>query len=92
MPNKRPIPLSELLQTGSLADLAAEAGRRESLTERIRSLLPTKEGAHLVAASQSDSGELVLMMDSSVWAARVRFRAEELGTDQLRVRVLPRFD
>ena len=40
MPNKRPVPLSELLQTGSLADLAAEAGRRESLTERIRGLLP----------------------------------------------------
>jgi hypothetical protein len=91
MSNKRPVPLSELLQTGSLAELAAEAGRRESLTERIRVLLPTEEGAHLVAASQSDSGELTLMMDSSVWAARVRFRAKELGSDRLRVRVSPNF-
>jgi hypothetical protein len=91
MANKRPVPLSELLQTGPLADLAAEAGRREGLTERIRALLPAEEGAHLVAASQSDSGELTLMMDSSVWAARVRFRGEELGSDRLRVRVLPKF-
>jgi hypothetical protein len=92
MTSKRPHSLSELLDTGSLADLAAEARRRESLTERIRSLLPANEAAHLVAANRTEAGELVLMMDSSVWAARVRYRAEELGTERLRVRVLPRTD
>ncbi len=89
MTNKRPRSLAELLKTGNLADLAAEARRRESLTERIRGLLPTAEAAHLVAASTADTGELVLTMDSSVWAARVRYRAEDLGAERLRVRVLP---
>jgi len=89
MTSKRPYSLSELLDTGNLADLAAEARRREGLTERIRALLPANEAAHLVAASRTEAGELVLMMDSSVWAARVRYRAEELGAERLRVRVLP---
>lgn len=75
--------------TGNLADLATEARRRESLTERIRGLLPIDEAVHLVAADSTEAGELVLMMDSSVWAARVRYRAEELGAQRLRVRVLP---
>ena len=89
MSNKHPRSLAELLETGNLADLAAEARRREGLTARIRGLLPSDEAAHLVAANATDSGELVLMMDSSVWAARVRYRAEDLGADRLRVRVLP---
>ena len=74
--------------TGKLADLATEARRREGLTERIRRLLPIDEAAHLVAADNTEAGELVLMMDSSVWAARVRYRAEDLGAQRLRVRVL----
>ena len=89
MTSKRPRTLAELLETGNLADLAAEARRREGLTERIRALLPSDEGVHLVAANATDTGELVLMMDSSVWAARVRYRAEDLGAERLRVRVLP---
>jgi hypothetical protein len=92
MTQKRPRSLGELLETGNLANLAEEARRREGLTERIRALLPADEGAHLVAASTGDTGELVLMMDSSVWAARVRYRAQDLGTDRLRVRVLPPTD
>ena len=92
MTNPRPHRLAELLRTGSLADLAAEARRREGLTERIRALLPADEAAHLVAANLAESGELMLMMDSSVWAARVRYRADELGAERLRVRVLPQTD
>jgi len=86
---KQPRSLAELLKTKALANLAAEASRREGLTERIRALLPVDEAAHLVAANTTDTGELVLMMDSSVWAARVRYRAEDLSADRLRVRVLP---
>lgn len=89
MTKPRPHSLSELLSTGSLADLAAEARRREGLTARIRALLPADEAAHLVAANLNEAGELLLMMDSSVWAARVRYRADELGVNRLRVRVLP---
>ncbi len=84
-----PHSLAELLKSGNLADLAAEARRRESLTTRIRALLAEDEAAHLVAASINAAGELLLMMDSSVWAARVRSRAPDLGAERLRVRVLP---
>lgn len=89
MTEPRPHSLSELLDTGDLADLATEARNRASLTARIRALLPTDEAAHLVAASLNEAGELLLMMDSSAWAARVRYRADELGATRLRVRVLP---
>ncbi len=89
MTAKRPRSLAELLKTGNLATLAAEARRREGLTERVRGLLPAAEAAHLLAANTSDTGELVLTMDSSVWAARVRYRAVDLGVERLRVRVLP---
>ena len=92
MSYKSPRSVAELLETGHLADLAEEARRRGGLTERIRALLPADEAAHLVAANTSDTGDLVLMMDSSVWAARVRYRAEDLGAGRLRVRVLPQTD
>ena len=89
MNSKRPHSLAELFKTGNLADLAAEARHREGLTARIRALLAEDEAAHLVTASMTPAGELLLMMDSSVWAARVRYRANELGAERLRVRVLP---
>lgn len=92
MTKQRPLSLLELLGTGNLADLAAEARRRENLTARIRALLPVEEAAHLVAANLTENGELLLLMDSSAWAARVRYRADELNAEKLNVRVLPQAD
>ena len=80
------------LETAQLIEQLAstdEARDRESLTSRIRALLPAEEAAHLVSAGLNDEGKLTLLMDSSVWAARVRFRAEELGAEKLAVRVMP---
>ena len=90
MTPKDPQSLAELLQSGRLGRLAAEARRRRSLTERVRALLPADEAAHLVSASTGAQGELVLVMDASVWAARVRYRAGRLGRDRIKVKVLPR--
>ena len=84
-----PHSIADLLSRGDLRSLADEARQRESLTSRIRSLLPADEAAHLVSAGLNDAGKLTLLMDSPVWAARVRFRAEELGAEKLAVRVLP---
>lgn len=81
--------LAELLHSGRLGHLAAEAERRRGLTEQIRGLLPADEAAHLVCANTNEAGELVLTMDASVWAARVRYSAERLGGKRLRVKVLP---
>ena len=81
--------LAELLNSGSLGKLTAESRRLQDLADTIRQRLPAEEAAHLVAANTDDEGRLVLVMDASVWAARVRYMARELGEDRIRVRVLP---
>jgi hypothetical protein len=58
-------------------------------TSRIRALLPEEESAHIVSAATDASGELVLVMDSPAWAARVRYRLGTLPAARVRVRVAP---
>ena len=89
MPNE-PRPLSELLTSGSLAKLTREAERRRSETADIRTRLPADEGAHLVSAATNELGELVLVMDSPSWAARVRYCLGSLPNANVRIRVSPR--
>ena len=83
--------LSELLRRGSLADLKQEAERRRMETARIRKLLPADEAAHVVSAATNEAGELVLVMDTPSWAARVRYCLRALpGGAEVKIRVLPR--
>jgi hypothetical protein len=89
MPGKGPRTLSELLQSGDIAKLRDEAAARRALTSQIKALLPEDEASHLVRAGTDSDGSLVLTMDSAVWAAKVRFRAEALGSRRVRVRVRP---
>ena len=86
----RPTSLAELLAGGRLARLGAEARRRRDLTEQIRALLPAEAAPHLVTASTLSTGELVLTMDTSAWAARVRYLAGELGAERIKIKVRPR--
>jgi hypothetical protein len=81
--------LAELLRSGDIARLQREAAARRDFTEELKLLLPADEGSHLVAASTDAAGRLVLSMDSAAWAARVRYRARELGRENIRVRVAP---
>jgi hypothetical protein len=84
--------LADLLAGGRLGALTAEARRRRELTEQVRALLPAEAAPHLVTASTGPAGELVLTMDASVWAARVRYYAERVGGARgLVVRVQPTF-
>lgn len=85
-----PKPLSELLRQGSLAALAREAERRRMETASVRRLLPPEEAAHLVNAATNDAGELVLVMDSPAWAARVRYCVGALPSKKIKIGVLPR--
>jgi hypothetical protein len=87
---KGPRTLAELLQSGDIAQLRREAAARRDFLADIKALLPPGEAGHLVAASTDAAGRLVLSMDSAAWAARVRYRARELGRDRVRVRVMPR--
>ena len=59
-------------------------------TVAIRRLLPAEEAAHLVNAATNDAGELVLVMDTPAWAARVRYCAGALPNKKVRISVLPR--
>ena len=90
MSRKDPESVAELIGRGRLGELAREAQRRRGVADRVRSLLPPEEAEHVVGATTTEQGELVLVMDSPVWAARVRYRAEELGAKQLRVKVIPK--
>ncbi len=56
----------------------------------MRSLLPAEESAHLVSASTNDAGELVLVMDTPSWAARVRYCVGSMPSAAVKIRVLPR--
>jgi hypothetical protein len=82
--------LSELLGHGPVARLLREAKRRRMETARVRKLLPAEEAAHLVSASTNEAGELVLVMDTPAWAARVRYCVSALPSADVKIRVLPR--
>jgi hypothetical protein len=82
--------LSELLKQGPLVRVLREAERRRMETARIRRLLPAEESAHLVSACTNEAGELVLVMDTPSWAARVRYCASALPNPNVKIRVLPR--
>lgn len=86
---KGPKSLADLLQSGDIAKLRLEAAARRDFTAELKLLLPADEASHLVAASTNAAGQLVLSMDSAAWAARVRYRARELGRENVRVRVAP---
>jgi hypothetical protein len=59
-------------------------------TQDLRKLLPAEEAAHLVSATTNEAGELVVVMDSPSWAARVRYSIESLPSARVRIRVVPR--
>lgn len=84
-----PRSLKEIMRTGHLARLVDQARQRLETTNRVRAMLPSDEAQHVVAASVGADGELTIVMDSAVWAARVRYRQEQLGAVSLRVRVAP---
>ena len=89
MKSSNPQKLEQILRSGRLADLVDRANRRKETTHRIKSMLPDDEADHLVAASVDGSGTLTIVMDSSAWAAKVRYRQEQLGAVSLRVKVAP---
>jgi len=82
--------LSELLTQGPLARVLREADRRRMETAEVRRLLPAEEAAHLVSASTNEAGELVLVMDTPSWAARVRYCVTALPIAAVKIRVSPR--
>ena len=56
---------------------AAKSASARSLTEQVRARLPEAVGEHLVGASRRDA-DLVVIMDSAAWTARVRYAGRAL--------------
>jgi hypothetical protein len=59
-------------------------------TAEIKRLLPPEEAAHVVNAASNGDGEIVLVMDTPAWAARVRYCVGALPNKRVRITVLPR--
>jgi len=90
MSNREPRSLADCLANGPLGALAREADRRRLATEEIRKLLPADEATHLVSAVTESDGELVIVMDSPSWAARVRYSIASSVSGRVRIKVVPR--
>jgi hypothetical protein len=77
--------------------LARRAEAAVSLAEQVRRALPEALRPHVIAANRRDTAELVVIVDSAAWAARVRYATRELQAalasapettfEKLRVRV-----
>ncbi|HUO68888.1 MAG TPA: DciA family protein [Gammaproteobacteria bacterium] len=90
MSNRDPRRLADCLADGPLGALAREAERRRLATEDLRKLLPADEATHLVSAATDSNGELVIVMDSPSWAARVRYSIASSLSARVRIKVVPR--
>jgi hypothetical protein len=88
MSKDRPRRLSELLQSGDIARLGAEAAARRALAAEVRAALPPAEAEHVVAAHVDDQGRLIIGMDTAAWAARLRYSTATLIGRSVKVKVV----
>jgi len=82
-----PRKVGDFLGSGELARIAGEAKNRRELVALVRAELPPAEADHVVSAYVNDADQLVIGVDSSAWAARLRYSRDELLGRQLKVRV-----
>ncbi len=76
----KPRKLSNILagQGGDLSRLLQRAERIAGLTGSVRGVLPANIAAHVVSASMHDD-RMIVIADSAVWAARIRYLDPALG-------------
>ncbi len=61
----------------ALEALSRKASAARSLTERVRGQLPDAVRPHVLSASRRDA-DLVVIVDSAAWSARVRYAGRRL--------------
>ena len=78
MPTNKPIALGDLLSdpASPLSRVSGAVERMNDLARSIRDALPDDLKPHLVSANVRDD-RLILVADSAVWAARLRFYATD---------------
>ena len=80
MKSKEPLSLQSILKGGPsslLTRLARQQSDNNTLLERIKALLASHFGQHLLAATYREE-VLVLVADSPAWANRIRFENANL--------------
>ena len=80
MAQSGPKSLAELLSSGptGLKDLAQRAEANARLTEALRRGLSKEAGARITMATLESDGTLVVSVDSSAWANRLRYEEATL--------------
>lgn len=75
--------LNKLLSSGrALASIEEKLAEQEALLKQLRSLLPQPISEHCIWAIPK-KGDLILLVDSPVWASRLRYLSPKLN-QQLR--------
>lgn len=87
---KGPRRLGDLLQSGDISRLGAEAAARRALAAEVRAALPPAEAEHVVSAHLDDRGRLIVGVDTAAWAARLRYSADTLIGHPVTIKVVAR--
>lgn len=78
MPEDKPQLLKDLLaRRDGLAGIVERAAATDRLARCVQSALPIEVSGHVIGANLRDD-RLVVIVDGSVWAARVRFEARAI--------------
>jgi hypothetical protein len=81
--NHRPLLIADLFKgKQTFRDLISKSQEQQALLQQIRQLIPAPLNAHCAAVVKKNT-QLVIYVDSSTWASRLRFSVREL-THQLK--------
>ncbi len=78
MSNQRLKNLLDSSADGDLGRIVARAQEMGALTQALGRVLPPDERSCLIAANIRNDGELIVICQSSAWAARLRFKTDTL--------------
>lgn len=78
MPIKRLENLLNPNDDGGLGDIVRHAQDMGELLQCLQQQLPEESAAQILSANVRDDGELVVLVSSPAWAAKLRFEADRL--------------
>ena len=73
--------LEKLLKSkarGGLGEIVQRAQNMDDLAHKLRQRIDPEMAAHVTAVNVREDGELIVIVDSSAWAARARYASVEL--------------
>jgi hypothetical protein len=86
--NQRPLLITDLFKgKQAFRDLISKSQEQYALLQQVRRLIPAPLNSHCAAAIKKNT-QLVIYVDSSTWASRLRFSVRAL-TQQLKAQNIP---